>query len=67
LLSGPVAPSESQGNFASRIRLIVTRCAWLVRSIGFFVHARHCSQPNRCFVAEPVLLAEARREKPDHL
>ena len=36
-------------NCKSRSRLIVTHCAWLVRTIGFFVHARHSSQPNRCF------------------
>lgn len=36
-------------NCASRSRLIVTHCAWVVRSIGFLVQARYSSQPKRCF------------------
>ena len=45
-LPSPVASSRNCNN---RSRLIVTHCAWLVRSIGLAVHARHSSQPSRCF------------------
>ena len=44
-----VHPSASRRNCNSRSRLIVTHCAWLVRSIGLRVHARHSSHPSRCF------------------
>jgi hypothetical protein len=43
------APADSSRNWASRIRLSATHCAWLVRSIGLRVQARHSSQPSRCF------------------
>src|SRR5512142_1035002 len=42
-------PCSSRRNCNSRSRLIVTHWACVVRSIGFLVHARHSSQPSRCF------------------
>src|SRR5512142_1940732 len=44
-----VSPRDSSRNCNTCSRLSVTPCAWLVRTIGFLVHARHSSHPSRCF------------------
>ena len=62
------SPAASSRNCNSRSRLIVTHCAWLVRSIGFG-RPRPALLPAQPLlqVAEPVLLPEPRREQLHHL
>src|SRR5262249_62035631 len=38
-----------KGNCNKRNSIMVNSCICVVRTIGFLVHARHSSQPSRCF------------------